>query len=43
MAGAQHGIHRQVWAMAGPIILANVSVQVLAEFYTAVVGHVVVG
>jgi len=31
--------HRQVWAMAGPIILANVSVPLLGAVDTAVVGH----
>jgi MATE family multidrug resistance protein len=39
IAGAQHGIHRQVWAMAGPIILANISVPLLGAVDTAVVGH----
>jgi multidrug resistance protein, MATE family len=31
--------HRQVWAMAGPIILANISVPLLGAVDTAVVGH----
>ena len=31
--------HRQVWALATPIILANVSVPLLAAVDTAVVGH----
>jgi MATE family multidrug resistance protein len=31
--------HRQVWAMAGPIILANVTVPLLGAVDTAVVGH----
>jgi len=31
--------HRQIWAMAGPIILANVSVPLLGAVNTAVVGH----
>jgi len=31
--------HRQVWAMAGPIVLANVSVPLLGAVDTAVVGH----
>ncbi|MGZ9005746.1 MAG: MATE family efflux transporter [Burkholderiales bacterium] len=31
--------HRQVWAMAGPIILANCSVPLLGAIDTAVVGH----
>ncbi len=31
--------HRQVWAMAGPIILANLSVPLLGAVDTAVVGH----
>ncbi len=33
------GTHAQVWAMAGPIILANVSVPLLGAVDTAVVGH----
>jgi multidrug resistance protein, MATE family len=33
------GPHAQVWAMAGPIILANVSVPLLGAVDTAVVGH----
>jgi MATE family multidrug resistance protein len=33
------GGHRQMWAMAGPIILANVSVPLLGAVDTAVVGH----
>jgi len=33
------GTHRQVWAMAGPIILANISVPLLGAVDTAVVGH----
>ena len=32
-------IHRRVWRMAGPIILANVSVPLLGAVDTAVVGH----
>lgn len=32
-------IHRQVWAMAGPIILSNISVPLLGAVDTAVVGH----
>jgi len=31
--------HRQIWAMAGPIVLANVSVPLLGAVDTAVVGH----
>jgi len=31
--------HAQVWAMAGPIILANISVPLLGAVDTAVVGH----
>lgn len=31
--------HRQVWAMAAPIILANISVPLLGAVNTAVVGH----
>lgn len=31
--------HGQVWAMAGPIILANISVPLLGAVDTAVVGH----
>jgi MATE family multidrug resistance protein len=31
--------HRQVWALAGPIVLANVSVPLLGAVDTAVVGH----
>lgn len=31
--------HRQIWAMAGPIIVANVSVPLLGAVDTAVVGH----
>jgi len=31
--------HRQIWAMAGPIILANISVPLLGAVDTAVVGH----
>lgn len=31
--------HRQVWAMAGPIIVANISVPLLGAVDTAVVGH----
>jgi len=31
--------HRQVWAMAGPIIFANISVPLLGAVDTAVVGH----
>jgi MATE family multidrug resistance protein len=38
-AASPHGIHRQVWAMAGPIILANISVPLLGAVDTAVVGH----
>jgi MATE family, multidrug efflux pump len=33
------GTHAQVWAMAGPIILANISVPLLGAVDTAVVGH----
>ena len=32
-------MHRQIWAMAGPIILTNVSVPFLGAVDTAVVGH----
>ena len=32
-------LHRQVWAMAGPIILANISVPLLGAEDPAVVGH----
>jgi MATE family multidrug resistance protein len=32
-------LHRQVWTMAGPIVLTNVSVPVLGAVDTAVVGH----
>src|SRR3954468_11672628 len=32
-------LHAQVWAMAGPIVLANVSVPLLGAVDTAVVGH----
>jgi MATE family multidrug resistance protein len=35
----QASTHRQVWAMAAPIILANVSVPLLGAVDTAVVGH----
>jgi multidrug resistance protein, MATE family len=38
-AAPPHGTHRQVWAMAGPIILANISVPLLGAVDTAVVGH----
>jgi multidrug resistance protein, MATE family len=38
-APAQAGTHAQVWAMAGPIILANISVPLLGAVDTAVVGH----
>jgi MATE family multidrug resistance protein len=31
--------HRQVWAMAGPLIFANISVPLLGAVDTAVVGH----
>ena len=34
-----HNTHRQVWAMAWPIILANVTVPLLGAVDTAVVGH----
>jgi MATE family multidrug resistance protein len=33
------GLHRQIWMMAAPIILANVSVPLLGAVNTAVVGH----
>jgi MATE family multidrug resistance protein len=33
------GLHRQIWLMAVPIILANVSVPLLGAVNTAVVGH----
>jgi multidrug resistance protein, MATE family len=33
------GSHAQIWAMAGPIILANISVPLLGAVDTAVVGH----
>jgi len=33
------GTHRQVWAMAGPIILANISVPLLGAVDAADVGH----
>ena len=33
------GTHAKVWAMAGPIILANISVPLLGAVDTAVVGH----
>jgi MATE family multidrug resistance protein len=32
--------HRQVWALAGPIVLANISVPLLGAVDTAVVGHI---
>jgi MATE family multidrug resistance protein len=32
--------HRQVWAMAGPIVLANISIPLLGAVDTAVVGHI---
>ncbi len=35
----QRGTHRQLWAMAGPIILSNVSVPLLGMVDTAVMGH----
>ena len=35
----QHRPHAQLWAMAGPIILANISVPLLGAVDTAVVGH----
>jgi MATE family multidrug resistance protein len=35
----EKGLHGQVWAMAGPIVLANVSVPLLGAVDTAVVGH----
>jgi MATE family multidrug resistance protein len=38
-AARSAGTHAQVWAMAGPIILANVSVPLLGAVDTAVVGH----
>ncbi|MGE4112114.1 MAG: MATE family efflux transporter [Burkholderiales bacterium] len=38
-AASAAGTHRQVWAMAGPIILANISVPLLGAVDTAVVGH----
>jgi MATE family multidrug resistance protein len=38
-AASAASLHRQVWAMAGPIILANVSVPLLGAVDTAVVGH----
>ena len=36
---AQTGTHRQLWALAWPIILANVTVPLLGAVDTAVVGH----
>ncbi len=38
-APAEHNPHRQVWAMAGPLIFANISVPLLGAVDTAVVGH----
>jgi MATE family multidrug resistance protein len=38
-SAAAPGLHRQIWAMAAPIILANVSVPLLGAVNTAVVGH----
>jgi len=38
-ARAQTSHHRQIWAMAAPIVLANVSVPLLGAVDTAVVGH----
>lgn len=39
MSNPQHRPHAQLWAMAGPIILANISVPLLGAVDTAVVGH----
>jgi MATE family multidrug resistance protein len=39
MPTQQSSTHRQVWAMAWPIILANVTVPLLGAVDTAVVGH----
>jgi MATE family multidrug resistance protein len=39
MPNQQHRPHAQLWAMAGPIILANMSVPLLGAVDTAVVGH----
>src|SRR5690349_18965345 len=39
VATREHRPHAQLWAMAGPIILANVSVPLLGAVDTAVVGH----
>ena len=36
---ADEFIHRRVWRLAGPIILANISVPLLGLVDTAVVGH----
>jgi MATE family multidrug resistance protein len=38
-ASTEHNPHRQVWAMAGPLIFANISVPLLGAVDTAVVGH----
>ena len=38
-ASTQHSTHRQVWTLAWPIILANVTVPLLGAVDTAVVGH----
>jgi MATE family multidrug resistance protein len=39
MSNQQHRPHAQLWTMAGPIILANISVPLLGAVDTAVVGH----
>src|SRR3712207_3604671 len=39
MPNQQQRPHAQLWAMAGPIILANISVPLLGAVDTAVVGH----
>lgn len=38
-AAHKGNLHRQLWVMAGPIILANVSVPLLGVVDTAVMGH----
>ncbi len=32
--------HRKIWALAGPIIVSNISVPLVGSFYTAVVGRI---
>jgi MATE family multidrug resistance protein len=39
MSETKSSVHRQVWGMSGPIILANISVPLLGAVDTAVVGH----